>query len=308
MKGKKISLNYTVKLNDYYWIEHKDVIVLGHNSDTEEIMKGFHSFCDEWDYSEMDPGWPEEIRNRKKGKTILNVTVIDEKEHLDKMDYHRYPFVKDTVPANIYDKEKIYETINGILSGSEGDTSILILSDDSAYTEDIDAKAFANLIYVQDIVRDKLQENPDFDTGSIDIVVEIIDPKHHDIVNSYDINNVVISNRYISKMITQIGEKEAIYNFYNDILTYDEASPDELNSKEVYIKKVGDFFEELPKPCKAHEFIRAVYDASVTQKLPPAVVIGYVKKDGTMTTFGGNQTLIDVNLESEDKIIVYTLH
>ena len=50
--------------------------------------------------------------------------------------------------------------------------------------------------------------------------VEIIDPKHHDIVNSYSVNNVVISNRYISKMVAQIGEVDALFDFYEDVLSY----------------------------------------------------------------------------------------
>ncbi len=103
------------------------------------------------------------------------------------------------------------------MAKNDEDTSILILSDDMATSDNIDANALANLVYVQDMINRKKKENPDFNEESIDVIVEIIDPKHHDIVNSYCVNNVVISNRYISKMITQIGEKEAIYEFYTDI-------------------------------------------------------------------------------------------
>lgn len=293
--------DYSVKLNDDYWIEKKNVIVLGHNSDSDEIMKGFASFTCEWDYKDSD-------------EDILRVTVIDDKENLEKMSYYRqYPFVAETVVADIYDKDKICETINRVITYSDGDTSILILSDDTALNEDIDANALANLIYVQDIVKDKVDEDPDFDTNSIDIVVEIIDPKHHDIVNSYDINNVVISNRYISKMITQIGEKEAIYDFYNDILTYDVIFGEGYESKEVYIKKVSAYFLETPAPCTAKELIRAVFEASISEEVPkgkrfPTLVLGYVRKDGEMVIFSGNQANIEVALEPTDKIIVYTPH
>lgn len=94
-------------------------------------------------------------------------------------------------------------------------------------------------------------------------------------------------------MITQIGEKEAIYNFYSDILTYDLDADEDggYESKEVYAKKVSTFFKELPAPCKADELIRAVYHASVhpdpgsNYTSNPTLVLGYVRKSGEMVIF-----------------------
>ena len=146
-----------------------------------------------------------------------------------------------------------------------------------------------------------------------DVIVEIINPKHHDIVNSYSVNNVVISNRYISKMITQIGEKEAIFNFYSDILTYDEAGSTEYDSKEIYVKKVSRFFEELPPPCTAEAFIRGVFYASADEAIPaekrnPNMPLGYVKPGGKIVLFSGDQSQTMVHLEPRDKIIVFSNH
>lgn len=301
--SQKATSNYCVKLNYNYWIEKKNVIILGHNSDCDELMKGFSAFRCEWNYEESD-------------QEILRVTVVDDKDHLEQMNYYRqYPFVAETVVAEIYDKDTICDTINRVISYSDEDTSVLILSDDNALNENIDANALANLIYVQDIIKDKVDEDPNFDLGSIDVVVEIIDPKHHDIVNSYNVNNVVISNRYISKMITQIGEKEAIYNFYNDILTYDIDTENGYKSKEVYVKKVSTFFAELPKPCKADELIKAVYEASACNsdsgfnyESNPTLVLGYVRKSGEMVIFSGDLSMIDVEFNSDDKIIVFSAH
>ena len=87
---------------------------------------------------------------------------------------------------------------------------LLLADDDEMKIEELMQENLANLIYVREII-DRKKEDPNFDPGSIDVVVEIIDPKHHDIVNSYSVNNVVISNRYISKMIAQIGEVEALF-------------------------------------------------------------------------------------------------
>ncbi len=238
--------DYEVKLNKIYWIEQKNVIILGHNSRCRDIMDAFCNFRSEW--------------NKTDGSEILHITVIDDQENLDKMgNYSEYPFVMNTIPASIYDRELICSSIDKIVSSNHDDTSILILSDDRALNDDIDANALANLVFVQDIMNSKKKGNPDFNAESIDVIVEIIDPKHHDIVNSYSVNNVVISNRYISKMITQIGDKEALFEFYKDVLTYDTDVMNSYHSKEIYAKKVSSLFDEIPKPCKVSEFIRAVF-------------------------------------------------
>ena len=217
------------------------------------------------------------------------------------------------VAADVYDRDLICSTIEEFVDQNEEDTSVLILSDDTVLHEDIDAQAMTNLIYVQDIITEKKRKNPDFDEESIDLIVEILDPKHHDVVSSYSVKNVVISNRYISKMITQIGEKQALFDFYNDILRYDDADSTSYDSKEIYVKKVSRFFDEVPAPCKADQLIRAVYAATTNPALPeelrnPAIVLGYVKPGGRMVLFSGNQTKIDVQLEKRDKLILFSNH
>lgn len=290
---------YRVKVNPDYWLEQKNVIILGHNSKIKDIMEGFDDFRNEWNYGS--------------GKEIMNIMVIDDKAHLEKMNYYKaYPYVTRTVEADIFDKDVVCDTIESFIDANETDTSVLILSDDAVLTDETDSAAIANLIYVSDIIRRKKAEDPLFDEGRIDVIVEIINPKHYDIVKSYSVNNVVISNRYISKMITQLGEKDGLFDFYNDILTYDDSN-DGFESKEIYVKKVGRYFSELPAPCTAAELIRAVYEATSGDAVPAdkkdhTIVIGYVKSDGEMILFAGNQSKIKVELTAHDKLIVYSNH
>lgn len=286
---------YSVDINKDYWMERRNVVILGHNSKCDDIMRGFASFVNEW-------------------SNILHILVIDDEEHLKKVDfYKKYDFVEKIVAAEIYDNQTITKTIDDFISANEEDTSVLILSDDSALNENIDANALANLIYVQEIVTQKVAENPDFDVESVDVIVEIIDPKHHDIVNNYSVNNVIISNRYISKMITQIGEKDALYEFYTDILTYDEEGSETYDSKEIYAKKVSRFFNKIPEKCTAAELIRAVFNASIDDSIPiekqnPTIVLGYVKPGNNMVLFEGDQLKEMVELEPRDKLIVFSNH
>ena len=290
--------NYRVDLNRDYWIERKNVVILGHNSKSRDIMIGFQSFCNEWNRS---------------GESILNIVVVDDQKNLERMNYYReYPFVVKTVAADIFDEALICQTIEEFVASNAEDTSILILSDDAVANEDIDANALAHLIYVQEIINRKRQ-NPDWDPGRIDVVVEIIDPKHHDIVNSYSVNNVVISNRYISKMIAQIGEVDALFDFYVDILSYDEADVGKYESKEIYAKKVSRYFNTVPDSCTAAQLIRAVLEATIDETLPPeeqdpTFVIGHVAADGTVRLFAGNQDKIEVNITEKDKLIVFSSH
>ena len=298
VKEDGIRSDYSVSLNRNYWLDSKNVIILGHNSKCRDIMNGFHSFYSEWS-----------ARDRE----ILRIVVIDDAENLRDQNYYRdYPFVVETIPANVFEKEIVCSTIERVLAANRGNTSIMILSDDSVPPEDLDANALANLIYVQDILgRRAAAEGA---SNEVDVIVEIIDPKHYDVVSSYSVNNVVISNRYISKMVTQIGEKEALFKFYTDILTYDEEGNGGcFESKEIYVKDVSQFFSVIPEPCTAAELIRAVYSASVDPAVPPehrypTIMLGYCGADGKVSLFGGDQTQIKVALQPSDKLVVFSNH
>ena len=297
-----------------FQLEKRNVIILGHNSKNADIMKGFNSFCEEW-----------HVRGQGAG-SILDITVIDEAESLEKLNYYsEYEYVTNCVTADVYDRDIITQTIKDFIDCHVGDVSILILSDDHVKTEDLDAKALSYLIYVQDIIHEKIENNPDFDPESIDVVVELLNPKNSDVVKNYSVDNVVISNRYISKMVTQIGEKESLFDFYSDILTYDADGAETYDSKELYAKKVHRFFadDKIPDECTATELIRAVYEGSKiaaakssdhAYKDNLSVVIGYVKKgkveneDEKMVIFSGNQDRIRVKLEPEDKLIIFSKH
>ena len=286
----------TVSLNRDFWLEKKNIIILGHNSKMESLIAGFNAFRSEWNYPN--------------GDEILNILMIDEEKTLKRYNFYQdIPYITATVTADIYNKELIYSSIRDFIASVDGETSILILSDDKAVSDDIDAKALTYLIYVHDIVTKKIADEPDFRPKDIDIIVEVLNPKNSEIVQSYSVNNVVMSNRYISKMITQIGEKEAIFEFYNDILTYDseDASENaEYESKELYVKKVTDFFTVIPGKCTAQELIRAIFAAGPEDN--KSYCLGYVRNETDVTFFSGDQSEITVELQHEDKLIIFSSH
>ncbi len=287
----KYDAGFQVAINPNFKFKERNIIILGQNSRCHAIMAGFDSFRAEWQLE--DP------------KEILNITVIDIAENLKKMDnYKKYSYVKKVIPVDIYDRETFYKTINPLLKKNDADISILILSDDEVAYSDLDTNALTYLIYIQDIITNLQAANPAYDSKRVNIIVEILDPKNRDVVNSYNVDTVVISNHFISKMIGQLSENEALYDFYLDILTYDD--DEEVNSYELYIKPVKDFFTELPKPCQAGDLVKQVY--YVTAPENPTVILGYFNGNKQLILFEGNLGEIKVSLSAEDKLVLFASH
>lgn len=261
-------------------------------------MNGFDSYRKEWNPA-------------RDGRDILNIFVLDTEEGLRQMNYYKeYPYVSSVICADLYDQKTIYDTLNSFIDDQDGDTGILILSDDSTSTEDYDANALTYLIYVQDVLTKRKAQNGGQDTERIDVVVEILNPKNYDVVTSYSVDNVVISNRYISKMVTQIGEKESLFEFYSDILTYDEDDAEEdYVSNELYIKRVGDYFSRIPPKCTVAQLIRSLHSKvkeANNQNL--ALALGCIKKGQGMMIFSGYQCKQEIELEADDKLILFSNH
>ena len=287
--------DYRVELN-HIQSECKRVILIGHNSKTEEIMRCYEAYIS--------------CQTRDKQTGPLKVTVIDEADSLRRMDgYQRYSFVEEAAELDIYHIDKTFETIKRLLLDTSEETSILILSDDTELDENADSSALMCLVYIQDFIKEMLRENPG-NKKSVKTIVEITNPGHYDIVKGYDMVDAVISNRFTGNIITQIGEKESIYDFYKDLLRYSSGRPDG-QSKKPQLKKVASFFKKTPPPCTAYDLVRAVFEASVssaeaTEKRCPAMVLGYIKANGETILFSGDLSEINVSLEAEDKMIVYT--
>ena len=281
-----------VSLNPDFEIRERPIIILGHSSKSSAMMDGFASFNNEW--------------KKADGAEALDVTIIDDEEGLVSHEhYKQYPWVKKVITAEIFEQDVICDAIGDFIDANGSGGCILILSDDTAAECDIDENALTYLILLQDIIINRLENNPNFDLNAIDMIVEILDPQNHDIINHYDMKNVVISNRYVSKMIVQVSKDKALFELYQDILTYDEENSDGV-SKEMYIKRADEFFGEIPKPSSAADLIRAVYHASPDDN--KSVLLGYFSPDGEMTMFSGEQSNIYVELSGKEKLILFSDH
>lgn len=283
---------YSVALNPDFRMEDKSVIILGHSSKSRALLEGLSAFDREW--------------RGQKSTPVLNVTVIDDETGLAQNDYYRdCPIIRKCVSAGIYQREAICGEVREILKTARQNVSILILSDDTTDCDDTDRSVFTHLIYIQSVMNDP-QNACHHQANRVDVVVELCNPKNADIVANYSVSYVIISNRYISRLFNHLGEKQELYSFLKDILTYDSVDDKASGSKEIYSKRAGDFFLSLPAKATARQLIRAVYDAS-----PPddkAIVIGYLSADKQLTLFSGNQHEYALELKADDYLIVFGNH
>ena len=285
-------------LNRDYWLPEKHVLILGSNSKISNVMDGYANFCTEWTNAEHPQ--------------IVHITAVDEEEKFQKAAYYReYPFVEECIPARIIERDRIAGIIRDFVYAHPDNSSILILSDDTVPDEDIDAKMMTFLIYAKDVIN-RARVNKRNVNFNVDIIAEVLDPRHVELVRSYDVDNVVISNRYISKMVTQISEDFARYNLYADIMDYDDMETAVYDGIEIYIKKAGEYFSELPpKNTPVDTVIRSVYEASRRfwgSELDFAMLLGYIDTRGKVTLFGGARDQQTVTLTAEDKLIVFSNH
>lgn len=289
-----------INVNEKFQYNKKKIVILGHNSKIDYIMRGFELFCNEW------------------GK-ILDIMIIDDAASLEKyygnmQGKKEYDYKKES-PNNERDINTI---INDFVNDDGSRTTILILSDDTAPPEEIDEMALNHLISISDFIKNKNRK--DLNANNLDIIVEVLNPRNYDVVHRYSVNNIVVSNRYISRMMAQIGENEGIYKFYEDILTYDSKTGG--SSKEIYIKKAGEFFNELPSGRTRYEFVRGVFNYGTKIKVDiendgqtesheeanHSLIIGCIHKNGDTEYFCSNQQTEKVEFEEDDKLIIFSKH
>lgn len=124
------------------------------------------------------------------------------------------------------------------------------------------------------------------------IVIDLLDPKHYAIAKSYHVTNTIISNEYISKMMTQLRKNRFLFPLYQDLLTYDGEGAEK--SYEIYAYQTKDVFNyKFPLSFHAKsDLILSIYKSSNNQ----FKVIGIVK-DGITQIFKGN-------LNQKDEIIL----
>ena len=95
-------------------------------------------------------------------------------------------------------------------------------------------------------------------------------------------------------------------------MDYDEMEADVYDGIEIYIKKAGEYFSELPpKNTPVDTLIRSVFEASRRfwgSDMDFAMILGYIDTRGEIHLFGGQRDQQTVSLVPEDRLIVFSNH
>lgn len=186
------------------------------------------------------------------------------------------------VPAN--DPKTIKDHLDGILKID----TILVLSDDFLEPKDYDSDVLITLLMIQDIAK----------THNAKIVLELLNPRHYDIAKSYNIDNTIISNQYISRIITQLSKNRSLFPLYVELLTYDSDN----TSYEIYTFPAKELIlDDFPLNFSSQtELIHSIYENSDKEFMP----IGYIK-DNQLRIFSDNMDRIEeIIICSTDMLVV----
>jgi len=278
------SLNKNIKLKDVFRIPEKNIVILGSNTKTQYIINSFIAYIENY------------------GEEKLSVEFIDTKEKLKNIPEHN-SFIKTEI-SNRYDIFEIRRILDQI--NMEKIDTIVILSDDNVSATEYDLGALISLIDINKELKNVS------DVKKPEVIVEILDPQNHEIVQQYNIDNVIVSNKYISSLVAQLGDDGSIYEVIYDILTFDgekdifgNVYSANKESRELYVKRCADLFEEMPVFESTISLVRSIYIASDRKQIPIGIIRADQGEDRLMLFGEELSEKQEVKINPEDRIIVF---
>ena len=160
------------------------------------------------------------------------------------------------------------------LSKTKGKKKILILSDDNASEENIDANVFLSLI--------KIKANGAL-KADVEVFAEIFDPSNRFSLESLNITGIIIANQMVAVYMTQLLCHADSHKLYEDLLSEDSAGPIAFEIRQ------GQELLDFSKPVEFSsrgDFIEAMYRSSKGEYLPIGF-IGESKKEGIVDMVSG---------------------
>ena len=158
--------------------------------------------------------------------------------------------------------------IKEVADGKYG-KAILLSTSDGQHTGDPDSLAIANLLRISKAAKQ----------SHTSLIIELINPRNAQITSRYGIKYSILTNRYISRIISQTSKNPVFYPFIEDLFTYDDESLNE-ESYEIYIHKASELIvlnkgQTLTFESPSH-LVRSFYEQNPQD---PYIVIGIIKED-----------------------------
>lgn len=172
-------------------------------------------------------------------------------------------------------------------------TKILLLSDEEASDDSLDANVINTLIYLEGKI-----SNP-----NVEIIVELLNPKNEPIISGFHINNTIISNKIISLLLTKIALFKETAPFYEELLTIDqdEAAIDRQSIHIIPAKSMLNMSFPIEFKSKK-QWVKAIFESTNYQKVP----IGLYRND-KLHILEGDLHKEPYSIELDDQIIIMTL-
>ena len=290
--NEELAANYEyhpqkVKISDCIRTEFNDVIFFGHNTQFKQVLKSIDATV-----------------GLKNGRN--NILILDAERAIPANFKLKNCDVKEIYTKSV-DPTEVYTEFVDFLKKAKHDVTLVLLSNNEKSVDHADDETIASLVRVRELQSVIAKNNPEINVNNIKIVVEILDPKHHDIIKSFNVHNVIISNRLTSKMITQFAFESTLFDLYlNMLVKNDDLSQGrkmDINS-DMYTLKVSECFKEIPEDITAYDLIRSVFESSIKGD-KYVIVIGTIDENGVITLFDKNQMEIKPKLTKDTKLILY---
>ena len=290
--NEELAANYEyhpqkVKISDCIRTEFNDVIFFGHNTQFKQVLKSIDATV-----------------GLKNGRN--NILILDSERAIPANFKLKNCDVKEVYTKSV-DPIEVYKEFVDFLKNAKHEVTLVLLSNNEKSVEHADDETIASLVRVRELQSVIAKNNPEINVNNIKIVVEILDPKHHDIIKSFNVHNVIISNRLTSKMITQFAFESTLFDLYlNMLVKNDDLSQGrkmDINS-DMYTLKVSECFKEIPEDITAYDLIRSVFESSIKGD-KYVIVIGTIDENGVITLFDKDQMEIKPKLTKDTKLILY---
>lgn len=235
---------------------------------------------------------PQFLLKKSTNQTNQTIVIVGKNKKLDYIleSIQAFEVDGDTKSHVILMDFKNIQVMKDQLAQLEHIDTILLLSDETTTTDTLDTDVLIALLFLQDISK-KHQAK---------IILELLDPRHFDIAMSYQVDHTIISNRYVSHMISQISKNRELALLYDELLRYD-GSDSITQTKEVYVYPVTSILETVYPLVFASvsDFVYQFSLLSSGSKAPIGVI--HQKQLGL---FRGNLDSQPLEIHEEDEIVV----
>ncbi|MFA5763152.1 MAG: hypothetical protein WC215_04995 [Bacilli bacterium] len=165
-------------------------------------------------------------------------------------------------------KSDINESIIKEIHDGRYSKVILLASNESGLSGDPDSQAITSLLKISQVAKES-------DTS---LIIELVNPRNAQITTRYGIKYSILTNRYISRIISQTSKNPTFYPFIEDLFTYDEESSNE-ESYEIYIHDAQELISFKERSQYVFEtpshLVRSFYEQNPND---PYIVIGIVNE------------------------------